>query len=173
MLILIELLDIIGMKGVVYMEIEKKYLVSYIPDSLQKYRKKEISQSYINIDPAIRVRKSDEFYTLTVKGSGKIAREEFELELNKEQYETLLKKSETSSIVKTRYEIPIYGGLIAELDIYHGDLENLQTVEVEFDTLEQADSFIPPEWFADEISSDIRYSNAYLALYGLSNPKFL
>ena len=92
MLILIELLDIIGMKGVVYMEIEKKYLVSYIPDSLQKYRKKEISQSYINIDPAIRVRKSDEFYTLTVKGSGKIAREEFELELNKEQYETLLKK---------------------------------------------------------------------------------
>ena len=88
-------------------------------------------------------------------------------------YETLLKKSETSSIVKTRYEIPIYGGLIAELDIYHGDLENLQTVEVEFDTLEQADSFIPPEWFADEISSDIRYSNAYLALYGLPNPKFL
>ena len=48
MLILIELLDIIGMKGVVYMEIEKKYLVSYIPDSLQKYRKKEIK--YENMD---------------------------------------------------------------------------------------------------------------------------
>lgn len=66
-------------------------------------------------------------------------------------------------IEKNRYDIPLYDGLIAELDIYHGDLEGLIIVETEFKTEEQADSFIVPDWFGEEITENKRYKNKNLA----------
>ena len=114
------------------MEIEKKYLTTNIPFDLDKFSKTEIQQSYISTDPVIRIRKSDENYFLTFKGSGEISREEFETLITKNQYENLLKKAETKVISKTRYFIPLNDGLTAETDIYYGELKGLITTEVEF-----------------------------------------
>ena len=149
------------------MEIERKFLVKYIPEYLEKYPKKEIEQSYISTDPTIRLRKSNTSFILTVKGKGTIAREEFELELSEKQYLSLIKKIETPILVKTRYLIPLESGYTAELDIYKGELEGLTTVEVEFPTVKEAENFIPPIWFSSDISTDNRYKNTNLSLNGI------
>ncbi len=149
------------------MEIERKFLVAALPDGLESFPRKEMEQTYISTSPTIRIRKSDNSFILTVKGSGSIAREEFELELTEDQYASLLKKAETPSVVKTRYLIPLEGSLTAELDVYHGKLDGLYTVEVEFSSLEEASSFIPPAWFGADVSEDKRYKNTALSIYGI------
>lgn len=155
------------------METERKFLVASLPGDLKNYAKKELEQTYISTDPTIRLRKSDDDLILTVKGKGSLSREEFELPLSPRQYASLLKKAETPSVSKTRYLIPLEGGLYdncgltAELDVYHGVLEGLLTVEVEFESLEDALSFAPPEWFGRDVSEDNRYKNTALALYGI------
>ncbi len=149
------------------MEIERKFLVKTLPKNIESFPKKEIEQSYISTDPTIRLRKSGSDFILTVKGSGQLAREEFELPLDKRQYSALLKKAETPPVLKTRYLIPVENGLTAELDVYHGKLDGLLTVEVEFETLNEAEGFSPPEWFAEDVSYDKRYKNTSLAINGL------
>ena len=89
------------------MEIERKYLVKEIPQNLERFEFAVMSQSYISTAPTIRLRQSNDEYRLTVKGKGNIAREEFELSITKEQFETLLLKTEGHVIHKTRYFIPI------------------------------------------------------------------
>ncbi|MGE4214104.1 MAG: CYTH domain-containing protein [Anaerotignaceae bacterium] len=149
------------------MEIEKKYLATSIPFSLDCYKSKKISQCYISTDPTIRLRQSDNRYILTIKGSGLICREEFELLLTNEQYEKLLLKAETPILYKTRYLVPIENNLTAEVDIYHGSLHGLITVEVEFVSIQSAETFIPPLWFGSDVSNDFRYTNSNLCLHGI------
>lgn len=149
------------------MEIEKKYLISSIPFSLDCFKAKKISQCYISVDPTIRLRQSDSQYILTVKGSGSICREEFELLISYEQYEKLLLKAETPILQKTRYFVPIENNLTAEVDIYHGSLQGLITVEVEFESINTAEAFIPPLWFGIDVSSDFRYTNSNLCIHGI------
>jgi len=149
------------------MEIEKKYLVKNIPANLHLYEKKEIIQGYISIDPTIRLRKSDDEYFLTIKGKGHLKREEMEFRLTKEQFENLWAKVDSATINKTRYYIPLENNLIAELDIYHKDLNNLLTVEVEFDSEKASEYFIPPEWFGEDVTHDSRYKNNNIAVYGI------
>lgn len=149
------------------MEIERKFLVSAVPDNLDSYNSKEIEQAYISTNPTIRIRKSNSDYILTVKGSGHMSREEFELLINEDQYLSLMKKAETPILEKTRYEIPIDGGYSAELDIYHGQLEGLMTVEVEFNTVDEALIFKPPSWFSIDVTNDKRYKNTALSINGI------
>ena len=149
------------------MEIEKKYLTESIPFSLESFPKKELSQCYISTSPTIRLRKDDDTYILTVKSKGKIAREEFELEITEEEYNRLKLKSETPEVIKTRYLVPIDSGLTAEIDIYYGKLEGLITTEVEFPSLEDAEKFAAPQWFGKDVSNDSRYKNTNLSLYGI------
>lgn len=52
---------------------------------------------------------------------------------------------------------------MAELDRFHGKLEGLCFVEVEFANEQDADSFIPPAWFGENVSKDKRYTNSFLS----------
>ena len=49
---------------------------------------------------------------------------------------------------------------------YH-NLKGLYTAEVEFNTEEECDAFIPLPWFGMELTHDTRYSNFQLAVNGL------
>lgn len=149
------------------MEIEKKYLCKLPDFDLSAYKRKEIAQYYISTDPTIRIRKADSDFFLTVKGKGHIARDEFEMPISESQFESLVKKTDMPPVSKTRYFIPLDNGLTAELDIYHSSLHGLVTVEVEFESLEDADSFIPPLWFGKDVSEDKRYKNASLYTKGM------
>ncbi len=144
-------------------EIERKFLVAELPEKLERYESHDIKQAYIATSPTMRLRKQDDDYIFTFKGKGVIKKTEFEYPLTKEQFEELMKKTEGRIIEKTRYLIPLGGGLICELDIYKGELEGFVNCEVEFESMEQAQSFVPPKWFGKDISEDKRYSNASLS----------
>ena len=49
------------------MEIERKYLIDEIPFDLKDYPCKVIEQGYLNTDPVVRVRRSNDKYILTTK----------------------------------------------------------------------------------------------------------
>lgn len=149
------------------MEIEKKYLVKNIPFDLKNYKKSYIEQGYINRTPVIRVRKQDNNLILTVKGSGHLSREEFELNLSNEEFNNLWTKIQKKPIVKKRYFIPIENNLIAELDIYESDLKGLKTVEVEFNNINDANNFKAPKWFGDDITYNKKFKNNNLYYDGI------
>lgn len=144
-------------------EIERKYLVDKIPFSLESYEKVAVEQSYISTKPTIRIRKWNDDYILTIKGSGDIKKVELEMPLTEKEYNNLLDKVEGKTIKKSRYIIPLQNGLIAELDEYYGFLDGLFTVEVEFSSVEEYEKFIPEKWFGADVSLDKRYKNAYLS----------
>lgn len=146
------------------MEIERKYLIKRLPENLSQYQCKKIAQGYICTNPVVRIRKSDDEYYLTYKGKGLMAREEYNLPLTQEGYEHMLPKIDGRLIEKSRYLIPLEGKLTAELDIFEGDLAPLIIVEVEFDSLDAANSFIPPEWFGEDVTESRKYHNSNLAL---------
>lgn len=145
------------------MEIERKYLVKEIPMDLNQYKSIEMMQGYISTSPTIRIRQENDKYLLTTKSEGDIARLEYELPITKEEFEGLFGKIEGIFIKKTRYLIPIHDNLTAELDVFKDEYDGLITVEVEFDTLEEANHFIPPLWFGEDVSLEKKYKNGYLS----------
>ncbi len=149
------------------MEIERKFLTKHIPFDITAYPSLQITQAYISFSPTIRIRQSNEDYILTVKGKGHLARQEFELPLTKADYEKLLTKTEGTPVVKKRYLVPLENGLTAEVDIYEGELSGLMTTEVEFSSLEEANAFLAPDWFGEDVSEEKAYKNTSLSLRGL------
>ena len=147
------------------MEIERKFLIKELPD-LSKYEYVDIQQGYLNVSPVVRIRKKNDKYIITYKGSGLLAREEIEAELTQVAYEHLLEKIDGHPITKRRYIIPLDPYTI-ELDIFSGHMEGLIMAEVEFPSLEEADAFTPPSWFGDDVTEDRRYHNSNM-IY--SNP---
>lgn len=143
------------------MEIERKFTVRELPD-LSKYDFHIMEQGYLNTDPVVRVRKEDETYYLTYKGKGLLAREEYNLPLNREAYYHLVEKSDGIIIRKKRYLIPFEKYTI-ELDVFEAPYENLIIAEVEFDSEEEATNFQPPEWFSEDVTMDRRYHNSNLS----------
>ncbi len=154
------------------MEIERKYLVTLLPDNLSQYKNKKIEQGYLCHNPTIRIRKSNEAYILTYKSKFGLesvgdnwpsVNNEVELPLTEEAYLELKKKIDDNMVFKTRYLIPLWNDLTAELDIFEGKLSGLVIVEVEFPNLEAANTFQPPEWFGKDLSGDKRFSNYHLS----------
>ena len=114
----------------------------------------------------MRLRARGGQHTETVKSTGSMVREEREIELSVEQFDTLWPATAGRRIEKTRHEIGV-GDVVVELDVYHDSLDGLMTAEVEFATVEEARAFAPPDWFGPEVTSDPRYKNKSLATLGL------
>ena len=89
------------------MEIERKFTVRKLPDNLDSYPFHIIEQAYLNTDPVVRIRREDDAFYLTYKGKGMMAREEYNLPLNKDSYYHLLEKADGNIISKKRYIIPL------------------------------------------------------------------
>lgn len=144
------------------MEIERKYKIHQCPTNLNDMESHILSQGYIYTNPAIRIRQSDDAYFLTVKGEGLIAREELELPISADVFSDLQKKIEGLFINKTRYYIP-YEKWTIELDCFHNEYDGLFIAEVEFASLEEAESFVPPHWFGEDVTQDRAYQNSQMS----------
>ena len=145
------------------MEIERKYLIENIPFSLDQFPSRRIRQAYICTDPVIRVRQKDDEYILTVKGRGMLVREEVEMPLSKNSFDSLYDKKEGIAISKTRYLIPEDHGYTIELDVFDQPYEGFIMAEVEFPGEEEALSYTPPAWFSKEVTTDPRFFNSALS----------
>lgn len=147
------------------MEIEKKYLIKNIPFELDSFQKYEIIQCYLNlIQEGIerRIRKKNNKFFYTEKSFGDFIREENEKEITEADFTNLKKEQINKSIHKIRFEIP-FGKHMIELDIYQDQLEGLKTADVEFLSVEDSKSFIPPDWFDEDITYNQEYKNFRLA----------
>lgn len=82
------------------MEIERKFLIREIPKNLSQFPCLMIEQAYLCTNPVVRIRRQNEDYYLTYKGKGLMAREEYNLPLNKEAYGHLLSKADGNIISK-------------------------------------------------------------------------
>ena len=159
------------------MEIERKWLVqaACIPYDLSAMPHSELEQVYISFSPSIRVRRirdgqGKDAFVLTVKvaasDSGQLAREEFEIPVDSKAYAFLCAKGEGRPIRKTRYFIRRADGLTEELDVFHGELEGLCYLEIEFPSIEEARAFPSPAWTEKDVTADKRFRNSALAQYG-------
>ena len=144
------------------MEIERKFTVKKLPGDLEQYPKKRIEQAYLCTEPVVRVRRKGEEFWLTCKGKGFLVREEFELPLSEEAYLHLRAKADGLVIRKDRYHIPC-GEYTIELDVFDAPHAPLVIAEVEFPTQQQAEVFVPPEWFDLDVTCDPTYSNSNLS----------
>ena len=145
------------------MEIERKYLIKNTPDNLSDFPCRIMEQGYLNTDPVIRIRKDNDNYELRYKSKGLMVREEYNLPLTKEAYGHLLSKIDGRLIKKRRYMLPLGEGLTAELDIFEGELAPLILAEVEFPDEDSAFSFIPPDWFGEDVTFSGKYHNSFLS----------
>ena len=164
-------------------EIERKFLVNKksLPN-LSKRDYQEITQGYMQGmggDHFYRLRQvvnmspvtgglGDQYFQ-TIKGKGSKIRDEYESALLKGQFSTFWPLCKNITITKKRYEIPLDGHnkATAYLDVYKNVFQGLYTVEVEFKTEEECDSFNPPDWFGREVTEIFGYTNYSLALDGL------
>lgn len=157
-------------------EIERKFTLKTLPKDLDSYPYHNIEQGYLCTSPVVRIRKQDDDYFLTYKGGGLLARTEYNLPLTAEAYQHLKQKIDGNIISKKRYLIPLKNPkftesslteqaspLTIELDIFDKPFAPLIIAEVEFPNLEQANAFVPPDWFLDDITMDPRYHNSNMS----------
>ncbi|MGD9547141.1 MAG: CYTH domain-containing protein [Candidatus Krumholzibacteriia bacterium] len=143
------------------LEIERKYLVRG-----DAWRRGAVGvpfrQGYLSTvrERVVRVRTMGNRAALTVKGATRGAtRLEFEYAIPVADANELLDLCEQPLIEKTRYHIP-HGGLVWEVDVFHGVNEGLIIAECELEAEDQA--VATPEWVGDEVTGDPRYANASL-----------
>lgn len=145
-------------------EIERKFLVTGDYKSLAT-EEIRIIQGYLSSVPerAVRVRITDKKGFITIKGIGNASgasRYEWEKEIPVSEAEELLKICEPGVIDKTRYIIPAQGGLVFEVDEFHGDNLGLTIAEIELPTEDH--EFVKPDWLGKEVTGKVRYYNAML-----------
>lgn len=154
------------------MEIERKFIPSSIPDEFLQDKCYLLEQAYVQTSPVIRVRQkatiidgkpTDSSYILTVKSSGMMARQEFELPLAENEYKELLSKASGNIITKYRYVHPITDTLKLELDIFDGIFKGLVIAEIEFPDEETAKKYTPPSFLGEEVTFDSRFHNSNLS----------
>lgn len=144
------------------MEIERKFLVDENAVDYRSFPHKELEQGYLSTEPVVRVRREDDSYYLTYKGTGLMVREEYNLPLTKESYEHLIKKADGNVISKTRYLIP-FGKFTIELDEFKAPFAPLLLAEVEFESVEDANAFEAPDWFKEDVTENREYHNSNMS----------
>jgi adenylate cyclase len=151
------------------MEVERKYVLSARPDGLDAHESGRLEQGYLALDPAgaeVRVRRKGAKHTLTVKTGAGLVRGEEEVTLDAADFDRLWPLTEGRRVLKTRFLVPLDGGLTAEVDVYEGALDGLLTAEVEFADEAAARAFSAPEWMGEDVTGDKRYANQRLAVEG-------
>ncbi len=146
--------------------IESTYLATELPD-LSKLKSSEIEQGYLsNAEDATRVRKIGDKYYITRKlmaiPGDKRYREEFEVEINKEEFDRIWKVV-TKTIKKKRYAYRDDPSLEIMIDQFEGDLDGLSLIEVSTTDEETAKSFEKPKWFGREVTEEDWATNQSLA----------
>lgn len=148
-------------------EIERKFLVQGDAWRGAVESSALIVQFYLAIssERSIRIRiKDGRTARLTLKfGSDTRIRDEFEYPVPLEEAREMMQFAIGTLIRKTRHNVR-YQGYLYEIDVFNGDLDGLVVAELE--TADTVEDGRLPEWLGREVTGEIRYSNASLALNG-------
>ena len=116
------------------LEVERKFVVPGSPPEAAAGETEAVRPglSRPRRETEVRVRRIGDRHLLTVKSGGGLRRAEEELELRPERFAALWALTEGRRVEKVRRRVALDSGLVAEVDVYGGDLEGLVTAEVEF-----------------------------------------
>jgi adenylate cyclase len=136
-------------------EIERKFITRDLPDNLLNEASPiSIIQGYIALEAEgkeVRLRNANDHYTLTVKSSGSLIREELEITLSKDQFHSLWPSTLHRRILKERYKVN-WNTHTLEVDRYQHPLNGLFIIEIEFDNEMAANRFVPEKWMGKEVT---------------------
>ena len=145
------------------LEIERRFLLR--DDSWREHASapQVLQQGYISVEKecTIRVRVTGNRAWLTLKGYiSDVSRHEFEYEIPLADAQTMLATVCPFKIEKHRYMVE-YEGFVFEIDEFFGDNAPLIVAELELPSEDTA--YAKPDWLGEEITSDGRFTNAYLS----------
>ena len=127
------------------MEIERRWKIAGFPENLPLLRQAHMRQGYIATAPVVRIRTDGARCVLCFKGKGTLAREEIETDIDAETFrrlEAFIGKPLVSKDYRV-YALP--DGRRLEVSLVDEDLPTRYFyAEVEFDTVEQAQAYVPP-----------------------------
>lgn len=127
------------------MEIERRWKIAGFPENLPLLRQAHMRQGYIATAPVVRIRTDGARCVLCFKGKGTLAREEIETDIDAETFrrlEAFIGKPLVSKDYRV-YALP--DGRRLEVSLVDEDLPTrFFYAEVEFDTVEQAQAYVPP-----------------------------
>ena len=142
-------------------EIERRFLVCSdewraTAASFRRYR-----QSYLSSTPesSVRVRRSEDYATITVKGPRDgFARQEFEYRIPVPHADFMLRSMCVTPIIeKVRHWVE-HAGMTWEVDVYCGPATGLVLAEVELQRVDQP--FALPQWVGGEVTNNLAYRSA-------------
>lgn len=149
------------------LEIETTYLAAKLPD-LSNCKSREIRDMYFPAEathPVLRIRQKDDSYEFTKKtqldphDAG--AQQEENINLTKAEFDALAKGS-GKEVIKTRYYYPCQD-VIAEIDVFKGDLQGLVLVDIEFTSQEAKNAFEQPDFCLVDVTQDEFIAGGILA----------
>lgn len=159
-------------------EIERKWIVNkdQLPADMELL--KQIEQVYLSIAPEIRARRSSypdgvEVYKVTVKSKGDLVRDELDILISANEFDNIREKS-NDVVLKDRYACTVDNDITVFVDIFHTvKLDGLVIAEIEFTSKKEAESYIPEDWFGQEITYYAGFKNASLATKGIPRDVFV
>ena len=144
-------------------EIERKFLLASDAWRDEIDRSERMVQGYLNdqgpVSVRARVAGTQAWLNIKSRTLG-ISRDEFEYEIPLADAERMLDHLTTGPVIdKTRHFVR-HGGLLWEIDEFHGENDGLIVAEVELEHVDQP--FERPAWLGEEVSHEARYYNVSL-----------
>jgi len=141
-------------------ELERTYLLKYIPKGLETCEFKEVYDIYLPTQskhPSLRIRKNGTKYEITKKepikkGDSSIQNEQTIILTDKEFEE--LAQIQGKRVHKKRYYYN-YKNHILEIDVFRDKFKGLILVDVEFETESDKEDFEMPEFCLAEVTQEV------------------
>jgi len=153
------------------MEVERKWLFNDMEACNILITRDEFiyDQAYVSVSPEFRIRRKKRIhdmkytYLLCIKSKGALERIEIEKELSKLEFEQLMQVGDIKEqeFIKKHFYILSIGKYELSTGVVdlHTDNEFIYG-EIEFPTVEEAQAFIPPDWFGREVTNEAEYKMA-------------
>ncbi len=141
-------------------ELETTYLAKYLPEWWNQWSHKEIIDAYLPTSTAagsFRLRKNGEHCEMTKKVPidwDVSQQQEYTIPLSREEFKLLVTNLPTKQVHKVRYYYN-YEWRAAEIDVFQWELKGLVVVDFEFDTVEEKDNFMMPEFCLVDITPEL------------------
>jgi adenylate cyclase len=136
-------------------EVERVFLLKNLPEDLLEYKHIDIKIGDFTQDNDVDIlkirQKGDKFELIKKEVITDLERKEYVIPLTKSEFDLLFPVT-IRKHTKKRFFYPL-DKYTCEIDLYLEDMSGYARAEVEFKDAEEADDFVPPAWFGDEITS--------------------
>ena len=161
-------------KGSSYTEIERRWLIKKedIPFDLNAILREDQEQSYLDNNPEIIIRRNnmgESFYIASKsnKRENGLVKDKTEKTILEKDYNELYEEKQGNTIIKSRLiTTDPETELTYVMDLYSNELSGIEILEIEFNSIEEANNFKAPEWVGEEITYNEDYDGYNLATKG-------